>query len=207
MKIVVFGATGRVGSQYIQGALQRGHVVTAFTRNALAVRTKHKNLIVRGGNVSDDNMVKEAVAGQQLVVFAIGPRDISRPHSVCSDGTRRVVAAMRHHGVQRILCLGNIGLLPHPSGKLQGEVNIPPFLQFIYADQKTAYQELGDSGLDYVVVCPPFMPLGKATGKYRVSVEATLERAQSISVEDVVQFLLKETAEPKHHRVRVGLAY
>ncbi|MEW5851747.1 MAG: SDR family oxidoreductase [Myxococcota bacterium] len=207
MKIVVFGATGRVGSQFVEGALKRGHHVTAFTRNALSVRLKHKNLKVCGGSVGDDNMVREAVRGQELVVCALGPKDISRPHSVHSDAAKRIVAAMRQYQVPRILCMGNIGLLPHPSGKLQGEVNLPPFLQFVYADQKDAYEQLRDSGLDWVMVCPPFMPRGATTGKYRVAVEATLERAQSISVEDVVHFLLREISDEPHHKVRIGLAY
>jgi len=86
-------------------------------------------------------------------------------------------------------------------------VNLPPFLQFVFADQKTAWSELRDSGLDWVLVCPPFMPLGQGTGKYRVTVEATLEKAQQISVEDVAHAMLQEVFEAPHHKVRVGVSY
>jgi putative NADH-flavin reductase len=207
VKIVVFGASGRVGRLVVDAALKRGLLVTAFTRNSANIRVKHKNLRISGGNVSDDNAVREAMKGQQVAVVALGARDISRPHSVCSDGVKRIIAAAAMFNVPRIVMLGNLGLLPHASGKLQGEVNIAPFLQFIFADQKNAYTELRDSGLDYAVVCPPFMPQGTATGKYRVSVDATLEKAQQISVEDVAQALLLEVIDQPHHNVRVGVSY
>ena len=207
MKLVVFGASGRVGRLVVDGALKGGHQVTAFTRNSANIRVKHKNLRISGGNVSDDNAVREAMKGQQVAVVAIGAKDISRPHSVAGDGVKRIIAAAGLHNVPRIVMLGNLGLLPHPSGKLLGEVNIAPFLQFIYADQKTAYTELKDSGLDWVMVCPPFMPQGAATGKFRQSVDAVLEKAQQISVEDVANVLLAEAVAPRHHNVRVGVSY
>jgi len=205
--MVVFGASGRVGRLVVDGALMKGHQVTAFTRNSANIRVKHKNLRISGGNVSDDNAVREAMKGQDVALVTMGAKDISRPHSVAGDGVKRIIAAAGMFNVPRIVMLGNVGLLPHPSGKLQGEVNIAPFLQFIFADQKIAYTQLRDCGLDWVIICPPFMPLGTATGKYRCAVEATLEKAQQISVEDVAQVLLQEVVEPKHHKVRVGISY
>lgn len=207
MKVVIFGASGRVGSLLVEGALKRGHQVTAYTRNALNVRIKHKNLKVCGGTVSDDNPVREAIAGQQQVLVALGAKDISRPHSVCQDGTKRIIAAMQLHNVKRVVMLCNLGLLPLPDGQMMGDVKLPPFLDFIFADQRNAYNLLKDSDRDWVVVCPPFMPKGTQTGKYRVAVEESLERAQSISVEDAAHFMLKEAFDEPHHNVRVGISY
>ena len=207
MKVVVFGASGRVGRLFVDAALARGHQVTAFTRNSANIRVKHKNLRISGGNVSDDNAVKEAMKGQAVAVIALGAKDISKPHSVCSDGTRRIVQAAQTLGVPRLVLMGNLGLLPHPSGKMQGEVSLPPFLQFVFADQKTAYQELVGSGLDYAVLCPPFMPHGEKTGKYRTAVDAILPNAKSVSVEDAVDLLVKEVFDAPHHNVRVAVAY
>lgn len=208
MKVLVFGATGRVGSRFVEGALKRGHQLTLFTRNIMNVRIKHKNARISGGNVSDDIAVREAVKGQDAVVVALGAKDLSKPASVCADGVKRIIAAMQLHGVKRIVMLGNIALLPSKEpGKLMGELNLPPFLQFVFVDHRNAYNLLKDSGLDFSVVCPPFMPLGAATGKYRVSVEAPLERSQSISVDDVVDFLLKEVFDAPHVGQRVGVGY
>lgn len=207
MKVVVFGASGRVGRLFVAGALKRGHKVTCFTRNANNIRVKHKLLRISGGNVSDDFAVREALKGQECVVVALGAKDISKPHSVHADGIKRIVAAMDLHKIKRIVMLGNIGLMPHPSGKLQGEVQLPPFLQFVFADQRNAYETLRETDLDWVIVCPPFMPQGLSRGKHRVVVEAPLDKAQSISVEDAAEFLLKEVFDEPHHQVRVGIAY
>jgi putative NADH-flavin reductase len=207
LRLAVFGATGRVGRIIVQEALKRGSVVTACTRNSANVRARHANLRVTSGNVSDDHAVREAMKQQDAAVITLGAKDISRPHSVCSDGIKRIVHAAKMFNVPRIVFLGNIGLMPHASGKLQGEVSLPPFLQFVFVDQRQAWQELLESGLDWVAVCPPFMPLGEATGKYRTVVEAPLERAVCLSVEDVAHAILREVYEEAHHRARVGVAY
>lgn len=208
MKVVVFGATGRIGSRFVDGALKRGHQLTLFTRNIMNVRIKHKNARISGGNVSDDIAVREAVKGQDAVFVALGGKDLSKPASVCADGVKRIIAAMQMHGVKRVVMVGNIALLPSKEpGKLMGELSLPPFLQFVFVDHRNAYHLLKDSGLDYSVVCPPFMPLGPATGKFRVVVEAPLERSQSISVDDAVQFMLKEMFDEPHPGARVGIGY
>ena len=46
MKIIIFGATGGIGSQVVNQALAQGHTVTAFARCAEKVSVQHENLSI-----------------------------------------------------------------------------------------------------------------------------------------------------------------
>ena len=47
MKIVIFGATGRIGSNLLRSALDKGHEVLAIARHPENIKVKHDNLQVR----------------------------------------------------------------------------------------------------------------------------------------------------------------
>ena len=51
MKLVVFGATGGIGSQVVKQALAAGHEVTAIARRPWAIPIQHERLEVRYGDV------------------------------------------------------------------------------------------------------------------------------------------------------------
>ena len=46
MKIVLLGATGRVGSNLLKSALDKGHEVLAIARHPENIKTKHDKLQV-----------------------------------------------------------------------------------------------------------------------------------------------------------------
>lgn len=53
MKLVIFGATGTVGEQAVQQALEQGHAVTAFARNLTKLNIQHPQLRLAQGDVMD----------------------------------------------------------------------------------------------------------------------------------------------------------
>ena len=44
MKLVIFGATGRIGSNLLRSALDKGHEVLAIARHPENIKVKHDNL-------------------------------------------------------------------------------------------------------------------------------------------------------------------
>ncbi|MCC3415083.1 MAG: NAD(P)H-binding protein [Microcoleus sp. PH2017_29_MFU_D_A] len=50
MKLIMFGPTGTIGSRILNEALQRGHTLTAITRDPSRFSVSHKNLTVVAGN-------------------------------------------------------------------------------------------------------------------------------------------------------------
>ena len=78
-KIIVFGASGRVGSRVVNEALERGHDVTAVTRNPSAQGQQDGQTKVLAGDILDAARVAELVAGQDVVVVSIrGSADKSK---------------------------------------------------------------------------------------------------------------------------------
>ncbi len=205
MRLTVFGATGRVGHTLVHDAVGQGHEVTAYVRDPKRLGLKHGKLLIKKGSLEDGTTVAEALRGSDVVVSAIGARDATHPVSVVTHATRSIIAAMKAEGVQRLVCVGAAGLLPHAAGGLTGEHGLPPFLRHAFEDHRGALHALQESGLDWVVVCPPVMPSGLKTGKYRVAVEALPTGGRQVYAEDVADFTLKAATGNDYHRVRVGI--
>ena len=168
MKVAVFGATGGTGSLLAQGALLRNHELTALVRNrsklealdAVAGRAR-----IIDGNALDERAVALAVAGQDAVLFALGPRTLAADPLLERAGSN-VVAAMRQAGVPRLIVLGAAGSL-RDSGKYLSAVTRLGFAAFkatILRNpmrmQARLQQIVESSGLEYTVVLPPRLRAG-----------------------------------------------
>jgi putative NADH-flavin reductase len=104
MKLFVIGATGHVGTQFVDLALGRGHSVTAFVRSPDKLGPRHDRLsVVRGDPLSTDGLAS-AMPGHDAVVTALGVRPPAafRPHTLVGDAAASTVAAMTRAGVNRV---------------------------------------------------------------------------------------------------------
>src|SRR3712207_4969917 len=110
MKIAIFGATGKVGRHLVDQALEGGDEVTAFVRDTSKLTTQwHERLKVVEGDVLDPKAVERAVLGTDAVLSALGhTKTFSK--DVLTEGTRNIVAAMKEHGVRRLVCLTGAGV-------------------------------------------------------------------------------------------------
>ena len=90
MKLTVFGATGGVGREVVNQALDRGDHVTAYVRNPAKL-----DLTVITGELTDREEVRRAVRGAEAVISALGPSlDRKATGMPLVDGTRAIVEAM-----------------------------------------------------------------------------------------------------------------
>lgn len=103
-RIAVFGATGGVGRLVVRRALAAGHEVVAHARSPEKVQDRHPALQVVGGPLRDDVSLARAVAGADAVISALGPSPLQRGTPI-ADGTARIVEAMRHAGVDRLVAI------------------------------------------------------------------------------------------------------
>ncbi len=91
MKLLIFGATSSIGRPLIKQALEQGHTVTAFTRDATKVDTKHNNLHVAQGDVMEPASVESAIQGHEVVLCSLGA---GRKGTVRSVGTRNIISGI-----------------------------------------------------------------------------------------------------------------
>ena len=105
MKIVVMGASGATGRQVVEQVVEAGTAVTAVVREGSAA--PDGATVVRAG-LGDTARLAAAMHGADAVVSALGPRGRG-PTTVCTDGVRAAVAAMREAGVRRLVVVSAAG--------------------------------------------------------------------------------------------------
>jgi putative NADH-flavin reductase len=104
MKLTIFGASGRTGTHLADQALAAGHDVVALMRNPAKLTLRHERLRVAQGDLTDEVAVADAVQGADAVLAALSPKIFGGPRDLpLASGTGTIVAAMRAHGVRRLV--------------------------------------------------------------------------------------------------------
>src|SRR5260370_41833743 len=103
MKLFVLGATGRIGTEILDLALEHGHEVTAFVR-APQKLAPARNLIIRAGDPRDRALLATCMVGHAAVLSALGPRggEGLHPSTPPTDCATAMLAAMKTAGVARV---------------------------------------------------------------------------------------------------------
>ena len=141
--------------------------MTVLARNPAAVAPRDYRPRVLEGNALDPEAVEAAVEGQDAVLSALGTRS-RKPTTLFSASTANLVAAMKKHGVRRLVCLTGIG-----AGDSKGARRFPlrrvilPFVVNNQYEDKDRQEIVRRSGLDWVIVRPARLTNGSATGEYR----------------------------------------
>ncbi|MFI5527379.1 NAD(P)-dependent oxidoreductase [Kitasatospora sp. NPDC051853] len=212
MKLLIVGATGGTGAQVLDQALTAGHQVTVLARDPsrlTAAVTGAARVVT--GDVLDPADWRSAPAGQDAVVSCLGATDGRGPTRVYSRGTAHLVAAMREHGVARLLCLSSAGLDPEPDvpwfQRLVIRAVVQPRYRNAYADMAAMEAALAGSAVDWTVVRAPMLTDGPLTGRYRTAVGTRLPRPGRISRADLAHYLLTALDDRATHRAVVEIGY
>jgi len=194
MKILIIGAARGVGRHLAEQASAGGHQVTGLIQNPLGAGMSHRNLRLVGGTITSPAAVAQAVKGQDAVCISIGIRPTRAPVDVFSRGTEVVLAAMRHAGVRRLVCVTGIGAGDSRGhgGRLYDRVVLPLLLKSVYADKDRQETLVRASDAVWTLVRPGFLTNRPGTGRYRVSADLIGLKARKIARADVARYLLHE---------------
>lgn len=196
MHLLIIGATRGIGLRLLEQALAVGHTVTALARHPQTLTGQPKGLRVIQGDILDPETVGQSMAGQEAVCITIGIGVTWKPVTVFSEGTRNVLAAMRRHGVRRLVAVTGIGAGDSKGhgGFFYDRLFNPLLLKTIYEDKDRQEALIRASGLDWTIVRPARLTNGPLTGVYRVLTDLTGVTAAQISRADVAHFILEELA-------------
>ncbi len=203
------GATGQTGRLLAKQALLEGHEVTAFARDPARMALVHSRLRVIQGDVLDAASMDRAVAGQDVVLSALG-FPAWRPPPVLSQGMRNVLDAMERHRVRRIVVLSAAGALREDAGFLVGNLGIGLFrrlLPAVYREHRKMLQELQERDLDWIAVRAPLLTNRPKRGRYRVASEGIPRWGFRISRGDVAEFMIRQLTEEEYVRKMPSIAY
>ena len=216
MKIVVFGATGNVGSRVVAEALRRGHVVVGVVRDPSAVVPPDPRVTLLKGDATNADSVANIARGADAVVSAISPRPNARGLAAPSlaANSRALIAGLRAAGVKRVLYVGGASSLEVAPG--QALADQPDFPEIYKAEAQEGREALAiwrseADGLEWTYLSPAAeIAPGEHTGEYRTTGEQLLvdDAGRSfISFEDFAVAVLDELEQPKHVGQRFGVAY
>jgi putative NADH-flavin reductase len=203
MKIAIFGASGKTGIVTVYQALEKGHLVTAFARQATRVPIQHKNLKVFEGDIMELEKVKRAIEGQDVVISTLGVNKRGYT-TILSDGTRNIIKAMEECGVHRFICMSSAGILGNDAGFLFGKIIMPLFLKQVFKDKKRQMKVIQGCNLDWVIVRPTALTDAPKTGKYKITGHSPASR--SIPRTDVADFMLKLLTDRTYDRQMPAIA-
>jgi len=221
LKILVYGASGKVGSQVVNEALDRGHRVTAVSRDPTRINRAHDHLSVVRGDVLDPQSIASLVVGQDVVIISV--RGVIGKSKDPNDAVPRiavenVVNALRDINVDaaRLIHIGGSGSLEVSPGVVYADtlpkVFLPRKLEVEIAGQVLALQYLRsvtDVQWSYATPAKNFTN-GKRTGVFRIGGDQLLEdpRGRSrISRADFAVAVIDEAENAEHLQRRFSVVY
>ena len=221
LDIVIYGATGEVGSEAVREALDRGHNVFAVSRNPASIALRHPNLTAVKGDLLDKASIAEISAGKDVVVLSVRGviGDSGSPASALQFiAAENLVDVLFRMGsdAPRLLHVGGSGSLEVEPGVLFAEklpkILLPKDLEVEILGQILAlefYRKVDDVNWTYVTP-PKNLTNGPRTGVFRIGGDQALEDEHGrcrLSRADFAVALIDEAELAKHPRERISVAY
>ena len=220
-RILVYGATGKVGSQAVNEALNRGHMVTAVSRDPSRITQSHDNLTAVKGDVLDPESVAGLVTDQDVVIISV--RGVLGKSKDPNDAVPRiavenVVNALRDIGetAPRLIHVGGSGSLEVKPGVIYADtlpmIAIPRKLQTEIEGQVLALRYLRSvTDVDWTYATPAKnFTNGKRTGVFRIGGDQLLESPggrSRISRADFAVALIDEVENEQFIQQRFSVVY
>lgn len=221
LDILVYGATGKIGTHVVDETLNRGHRVTAVSRNPAAIRKRHARLEAVQGDLLDRGSIAALVAGKDIVIVSV--RGIIGKKKTAENALQRIaveniveVIRAMDGPAPRLIHVGGAGSLEVRPGVLYADtipkVFVPKGLEMEIQGQILTLEYLrGIDDVDWTYVTPAKnFTNGKRTGEYRIGGDTVLEndRGKSrISRADFAVALVDEAERADHVRKRFSVAY
>ena len=209
MNIVLFGATGMIGSRLLSELVSRGHRVTAVVRNPGKLEA-HENVTVTAGDIFDAVSVADAVGGADVVISAYGPGPANP--ELLLKATRSLTAGVEASGVKRLIMVGGAGSLEvAPGVQLVDTPDFPAEWKGIALAHRDALNLLKGSSLDWTSASPAaFIHPGDRSGKFRLGADQLIvndKGVSEISAEDFSIAIADEAENCQYIRRRFTAAW
>ncbi len=206
MKFLIFGATGRTGTEVVKQALQEGHEVTVYIRNPLELPQSDRLHRVQG-ELNELSKIEQALQGQDVVISALGHRSLRRS-KMLTEFMIQLLPILERLSVKKFLYVSAYGAGDSRAdyGWLKKMILLKGILKNPSADHDSAEKIIFKSSLDWVVARPGQLTDGVCLGRYQAK-EKFGHSALKISRADVAHFLLQEIRIPHFTKKAVGLGY
>jgi uncharacterized protein YbjT (DUF2867 family) len=204
MNLLVLGATGNTGRQFVDMALERGHRITAIVRSTAGLKERDGLEIIQG-DVLNPTVLRDAFSGRDAIVSCLGirkktPSDPWSPLLSPEDFTTRsaiaIIDAMKVNGIERLIVISSAGVgdswetVDHEIRTVIQASSVSK----IFVDLNNMEEVLMKSGLDTLAVRPVALANGDAIGGAHIV--DRFEKTSKIYTGDVAQWMLDAVERP-----------
>lgn len=200
--VAIFGGSGKTGRHVVEQALAAGHRVAVLARTPSKLDMAHERLRVVEGDIQDPAAVSSTIEDAAAVLSALGPTKNTPDYQV-SRGTGHILAAMRAHGVRRIVVSAGAGVGAEGDQPKVFDRVISFALKLaarhVLEDMTRTVAAVRASDLDWTVVRVPMLTDGPATGSVRVG-HVGVDTGPRIARADMARFMLEQLDDPTHVR-------
>jgi uncharacterized protein len=213
MNLIIFGASGALGTRLVTEALDRGHDVTAVARDASRLDDRDARVRTASADATDPESVAAVAGGHAAALSAVTQHDAPE---MLVDAARGLLEGLARAGVPRLISVGGAGSLEVAPGKRL--VDTPDFHDewkpeaLAAADALEVFRQAdADTPVEWSFISPgALLAPGERSGQYRLGGDQLLvadDGRSHISMEDFAIAILDEAEEPKHPRQRFTAAY
>jgi uncharacterized protein len=214
MRIVLFGAGGKIGRAIADEMLLRSYEVTGVTRGGNVAGSAELAITAKAADVTNPDVVVDLIKDHDAVASAVGPRlGVDDDEAILVGAARSLITAMRKTKLRRLVVLGGAGGLEvSPGVRVIDQPDFPPIWKKNALAQINAlvlYRKVDD--LDWTVVSPAaVIEPGERTGMYRLGGDQLLVDAAGksrISIADYAIAFVDELERGNAIRQRITVAY
>lgn len=192
--MAVLGASGATGRHVVATALGRGHRAVALVRRAGTFTPREGLTEVVWPDVTDPAVLADVLPGADVVISALGGA-AGGPTTVCADGIRSAVTAMRAAGTTRLIAVSAHGALETHDRSLYSRAVWAGVAERM-RDKEAMEPLITASGLNWTIVRPP--KLSDATGGYTAGTDLPIRLWSSVGRADLAAFLVDEAETPRY---------
>ncbi len=211
-RIVVYGATGAIGSLITQEALRRGDTVVGVARDPTKLKISDPHYTAVAGDVTNLDSFKSTTQGADAVIISVLERGDYAPENSVSARAAKV-AVRAYTGVTRSPHIIEIGAAPTMVNETQqailAHVHLPTGspMYGIILGHLVALKTYRASHIRWTVLTPPMHiqgwtmgapPQPHRTGKYRVSTTEPVSDAHGQSAIDIADLAVAAVDEAEH---------
>jgi len=202
VKILLFGATGGIGSHIRERARANGHELVLFARDTAKLDPLHDGETAVAGDIADAVRVTAAVAGVDAVISALGPTSNGADQvPLFENFARALVEAMKAHGVRRLVAIsGGAVEVPGERKRLAARLAsavVRLFVGNVVAAKQREFDIVHASDLDWVAPRAARVVHGPRTGTYNVGDAA---RGTRVNAGDLADFMVAALTDDSYLR-------
>jgi uncharacterized protein len=223
-RIVVYGATGAIGSVIVHEALRRGDTVVGVARDPTKLQISNPHYTAVAGDITDLDSFRRITQGADAVIISVlgNGNDNAPENSVPAQAAKIAVAAFT--GVPHaphVIQIGGAPTMYETPEAMRAHMRLPagsPMYGTIFG-HLIALQTYRASHIRWTVLTPPMdikgwkmhaLPQPHRTGKYRVSTTQFVQDAQghnSIDIADLAVAAVDEAEHPRFIGKRFTIGY